>query len=111
MGSPKHDGMAIRLRHRRILRVRNLAGAARADIRRGAGPDAVLLRDQHVHLRDGPPDLSRAGHLPQALVLTAIVIAFAMTALVLTLALKGRFVNGSDACDADDDAAMKELPR
>lgn len=42
-----------------------------------------------------------ADPLPQALALTAIVISFAMTALVLTLALKARFVNGSDACDPD----------
>ena len=49
-----------------------------------------------------------ADPLPQALVLTAIVIAFAMTALVLTLALKGRFVNGSDTCYADDDVAIEE---
>ena len=40
-----------------------------------------------------------ADPLPQALVLTAIVISFAMTALVLALALKTRYVNGSDACD------------
>ncbi len=42
-----------------------------------------------------------ADPLPQALVLTAIVISFAMTALVLALALKSRFVNGSDACDPE----------
>jgi multicomponent K+:H+ antiporter subunit C len=49
-----------------------------------------------------PPTLARyADPLPQALVLTAIVISFAMTALLLALALKGRFVNGSDLCDAD----------
>jgi multicomponent K+:H+ antiporter subunit C len=52
-----------------------------------------------------------ADPLPQALVLTAIVISFAMTALVLTLALKGRFVNGGDACDADDETIVEELPR
>ncbi|MEP7327723.1 MAG: Na+/H+ antiporter subunit C [Betaproteobacteria bacterium] len=40
-----------------------------------------------------------ADPLPQALALTAIVIGFAMTALVLTLALKARYVNGSDECD------------
>jgi multicomponent K+:H+ antiporter subunit C len=40
-----------------------------------------------------------ADPLPQALVLTAIVISFAMTALVLTLAMKAFHVNGSDACD------------
>jgi multicomponent K+:H+ antiporter subunit C len=51
-----------------------------------------------------------ADPLPQSLTLTAIVIAFAMTALVLTLALKGRFVNRSDACDADDEAASRQPP-
>ena len=52
-------------------------------------------------LRPGvPPTLAHyADPLPQALVLTAIVIGFAMTALVLALALKGRHVNDSDACD------------
>jgi multicomponent K+:H+ antiporter subunit C len=44
-----------------------------------------------------------ADPLPQALGLTAIVISFAMTALVLTLALKGRFVNHGDACDAENE--------
>jgi multicomponent K+:H+ antiporter subunit C len=49
-----------------------------------------------------PPTLTHyADPLPQALVLTAIVISFAMTALLLALALKGRYVNGSDLCDAD----------
>ena len=62
-------------------------------------------------LHDGlSPTLEHyADPLPQALVLTAIVISFAMTALVLTLALKNRFVNRSDDCDAvvgeaDEDA-------
>ncbi len=52
-----------------------------------------------------------ADPLPQALALTAIVIAFAMTALVLTLALKGRFVNRSDACDADGETVSEERQR
>lgn len=53
-------------------------------------------------LRPGvPPTLAHyADPLPQALVLTAIVIGFAMTALLLGLALKARFVNGSDLVDA-----------
>lgn len=38
--------------------------------------------------------------LPQALVLTAIVIAFAMTAVVLAIALRSRAVNDSDHVDA-----------
>ena len=49
-----------------------------------------------------------ADPFPQALVLTAIVISFAMTALVLTLALKGRFVNRGDACDAGDENVADE---
>ena len=52
-----------------------------------------------------------ADPFPQALVLTAIVIAFAMTALVLTLALKNRFVNRGDACDADDETRLEDVPR
>lgn len=52
-----------------------------------------------------------ADPLPQALALTAIVISFAMTALVLTLALKGRFVNHGDACDANDETVVEDVPR
>ena len=47
------------------------------------------------------PAAHYADPLPQALVLTAIVISFAMTAVLLALALKARFVNGSDLCDAE----------
>ena len=43
--------------------------------------------------------------LPQALVLTAIVIAFAMTAVSLALAIRNRSDNGSDHVDAREDAA------
>lgn len=64
-------------------------------------------------LRPGvPPTLAHyADPLPQALVLTAIVIGFAMTALLLGLALKSRFVNGSDDVDAllPDDAPGDEV--
>ena len=45
--------------------------------------------------------------LPQALVLTAIVIAFAMTAVSIVLAIRSRSDNHSDHVDAhepDDDA-------
>jgi len=59
-----------------------------------------------------PATLSHyADPLPQALVLTAIVISFAMTALVLTLSLKGRFVNRGDACDADVETRFEDVPR
>ena len=40
--------------------------------------------------------------LPQALVLTAIVIAFAMTALLLAIALRARAETGSDHVDAKE---------
>ena len=60
-----------------------------------------LTLDAPPVLRTGvPPTLANyADPLPQALVLTAIVIGFAMTALVLAVAVKGCFVNESDACD------------
>jgi len=40
--------------------------------------------------------------LPQALVLTAIVIAFAMTALLLAIALRARAATGSDHVDGKE---------
>jgi multicomponent K+:H+ antiporter subunit C len=52
----------------------------------------------------GSPDLS-ADPLPQALVLTAIVIGFAMTAFVIMLALKARAQLGSDHVDASGERA------
>jgi multicomponent K+:H+ antiporter subunit C len=42
-----------------------------------------------------------ADPLPQALVLTAIVISFGMTALIVVLALRGFLETGSDRVDAD----------
>jgi multicomponent K+:H+ antiporter subunit C len=51
-----------------------------------------------------PPILGGAGvladPLPQALVLTAIVIGFATTGFVIELALRSRHENGSDQVDA-----------
>lgn len=43
-----------------------------------------------------------ADPLPQALVLTAIVISFAMTALLLALALRARAETGSDHVDGEE---------
>lgn len=40
--------------------------------------------------------------LPQALVLTAIVISFAMTALLLVVLIAARGLTGSDKVDGDD---------
>ena len=52
-------------------------------------------------LRDGvPTDLAHyTDPLPQALVLTAIVIAFAMTAVTVVLAIRSRGDNDSDHVD------------
>lgn len=51
----------------------------------------------------GPPVVSQSTHyadpLPQALVLTAIVIGFAMTAFVVILALRARADLGNDHVD------------
>ena len=63
-------------------------------------------------LRAGQPPVLREGiaptlaeytdPLPQALVLTAIVIAFAMTAVSLVLAMRSRADNRSDHVDAHE---------
>jgi len=52
-------------------------------------------------LRDGiPADLAHhTDPLPQALVLTAIVIAFAMTAVIIVLAIRSRADNHNDHVD------------
>jgi multicomponent K+:H+ antiporter subunit C len=67
-------------------------------------------------LRPGvaPTLVNYADPLPQALVLTAIVIAFAMTALTLVLAMKSAAINDDDASDpaeAPDAVAQASLPR
>lgn len=52
-----------------------------------------------------PADLAHyTDPLPQALVLTAIVISFAMTAVSIVLAMRSRADNGGDHVDAHDAA-------
>lgn len=55
-------------------------------------------------LRDGlePIAANHTDPLPQALVLTAIVIAFAMTAVSIVLAMRSRADNHSDHVDAHE---------
>ena len=55
-------------------------------------------------LRDGiPATLEHSvDPLPQALVLTAIVIGFAMTAVAIVVAMRSRGDNGSDHVDAEE---------
>jgi multicomponent K+:H+ antiporter subunit C len=57
--------------------------------------------------QDAAPILTSAGRavadpLPQALVLTAIVIGFATTAFVIQLALRTRYETGSDHVDGHE---------
>jgi multicomponent K+:H+ antiporter subunit C len=66
-------------------------------------------------LRDGVAHTlaNHADPLPQALVLTAIVIAFAMTAVVIVVALRNHGDNGSDHVDAgevDSDSDRERRP-
>ncbi|GAA4411120.1 Na+/H+ antiporter subunit C [Quisquiliibacterium transsilvanicum] len=52
-----------------------------------------------------PTLANHADPLPQALVLTAIVIGFGMTAILLALALANRHESGSDHVDAREPGA------
>lgn len=56
-------------------------------------------------LRDGVPATleNYADPLPQALVLTAIVISFAMTAVLIVIALRLRAASGGDHVDGAQD--------
>ncbi len=57
------------------------------------------------------PSLAQyADPLPQALVLTAIVIGFAMTALLLVVALRARAETGSDHVDCSEPASAPADP-
>jgi multicomponent K+:H+ antiporter subunit C len=51
------------------------------------------------------PGAQYADPVPQALVLTAIVIGFAMTAFTVVLALRALAIDGSDHVDGRNDAA------
>lgn len=66
-----------------------------------------LSIDEEPIVRAGvPPDLSQyTDPLPQALVLTAIVIGFATTALFLVLLLALRGLTGTDHVDGDEPGA------
>lgn len=64
---------------------------------------------------DRPPIISESAlgytdPLPQALVLTAIVISFGMTALVVVLALRAYLESGTDAVDMNDPADAAAPP-
>jgi multicomponent K+:H+ antiporter subunit C len=58
-----------------------------------------LAVNQPPIIRDGA---SYADPLPQALVLTAIVISFGMTAVIVMMSLAGYLETGHDKIDRDD---------
>ena len=80
-----------------------------------------LLIFSSGRLPEGKPPVLRDGvaaelgnytdPLPQALVLTAIVIAFAMTAVSIVLAMRNRGDNGSDHVDASADDQEEDAGR
>jgi len=72
----------------------NLFIFAMGRVRVGAVP---IVGDAKVHTLANTTD-----PLPQALVLTAIVISFAMTALLLAIALRARAETGSDHVDGSE---------
>jgi multicomponent K+:H+ antiporter subunit C len=63
---------------------------------------------------DQPPIISETATgytdpLPQALVLTAIVISFGMTAVIVVLALRAYLESGTDAVDIDEAAEAETV--
>jgi multicomponent K+:H+ antiporter subunit C len=76
------------------------------------GVNALLFAMGRLRL-DSPPVLSLeleayTDPLPQALVLTAIVIAFGMTAFVVVLILRSFLELGNDHVDGDEDGTTDE---
>lgn len=71
-----------------------------------------LAIDKEPVLRLGvPQDLAHyADPMPQALVLTAIVIGFAMTALFLVVLLASRGTTGTDHVDGAHSRTEQEMP-
>jgi multicomponent K+:H+ antiporter subunit C len=72
----------------------NLFIFAMGRVKVGAVP---IVGDTKVHTLANTTD-----PLPQALALTAIVISFAMTALLLAIALRARAETGSDHVDGEE---------
>jgi multicomponent K+:H+ antiporter subunit C len=67
---------------------------------------SLSIGDEPIVKAGVPADLAHyTDPIPQALVLTAIVIGFAMTALFLVVLLASRGLTGGDHVDGDDDSA------
>jgi multicomponent K+:H+ antiporter subunit C len=75
------------------------------------GRQGLAINKEPV-LRNGVPQdlLHYADPMPQALVLTAIVIGFAMTALFLVVLLASRGMSGTDHVDGSSSRDMQEMP-
>ena len=71
-----------------------------------------LAIDREPILQPGVPTdlLHYADPMPQALVLTAIVIGFAMTALFLVVLLASRGMTGTDHVDGSRSGDVQEMP-
>lgn len=70
----------------------------------GNGANLLIVgnaRGRSPVLADGVDPAAVADPLPQAMVLTAIVITFGITALLLGLALRSLLLTGSDAVEDD----------
>ena len=71
----------------------------------------LTVGHEPVLLPGVPTDLLHyADPLPQALVLTAIVIGFAMTALFLVVLLASRGITGTDHVDGERARDAQEMP-
>lgn len=71
------------------------------------GMGRLTIGGEPILQSDIPADLSHyTDPLPQALVLTAIVIGFGMTALFLVVLLASRGLAGNDHVDAEIDASI-----
>jgi multisubunit Na+/H+ antiporter MnhB subunit len=114
----KADGSRDLDRDRRDGQCRRVAGAAAADLPGADRPDAAVVCGQPVHLQRRQPGGGPRAHrgagraadlanytdpLPQSLVLTAIVIGFATTALFLVVLLALRGLSGGDHVDGQEE--------
>ena len=67
---------------------------------------SLSIRQEPIIVPGVPPDLLHyTDPMPQALVLTAIVISFATTALFLVLLLVSRGLTGTDHVDGEEEEA------
>ena len=116
------DGVPRRHRHRLRHRLRHLPAAARAQLpgraRARAASYAVnvfIFATGRLWLgrrrRSSGPAAAMADPLPQALVLTAIVIGFATTGFVIELALRARHATGTDHVDGEEPRRVNHAGR